>query len=89
MANDLLYDSNLLQGIIVVKGDAAGRGRSYSPVYYPPFAGIFDSAIESGKAFDCKIVNYFWLKQPLDWEEITKIGDAIIAKYEKRMADFI
>ncbi|MCX6814273.1 MAG: hypothetical protein NTY20_01295 [Candidatus Aenigmarchaeota archaeon] len=89
MANDLLYDSNLLQGIIVVKGDPAGRGRSCSPVYYTPLKGIFDTAIKVDKVFDCPIINYFWFKHPLDWEKITKIGDAIIAKYEKRMADFI
>ena len=73
------------QGIIFVRGDPAGRRRSYSPVYYTPCTGIFDSAIKSGEVFDCKIVNYFWLKQPLDWEEITEIGDAIIAKYDKVM----
>lgn len=89
MANDSLYDSNLLQGIIIVKGDAADLGRSYSPVYYPPFTGIFDSAIKSGKVFDCEIVNYFWFKKPIDWEEITQYGDMITAKYEtRRIAEF-
>jgi len=82
MAN-LLYDSNLLQGIIIVKGNPAGHGRSYSPVYYPPFPAIFDSAIKKGEAFDYPIMNYFWFKEPLDWEEITGFGVAITAKYNE------
>jgi hypothetical protein len=83
MTNDLLYDSNLMQGIIIVKGDAAGHGRSCSPVYYPPFPGIFDSAIKSGKAFDLPIMNYFWFREPLEWEKITEFGAAITARYNE------
>ena len=80
MTNDL-YDSNLLQGIIFVKGDPAGRGRYCIPVYYSPLKGIFDSAKKSGEVFGYPIVDSIWYNEPLGWEEITKIGDKITTRY--------